>query len=92
MAIESDSVQPVPRLRQKLFQMMALAADKLRNLGAGVESIDLGSQQVPGVSFQLGKLHIYNHHPDVVSREALTQTLTAIPTESRLPIRMKCSI
>ncbi|EDL09362.1 carnosine dipeptidase 1 (metallopeptidase M20 family), isoform CRA_b, partial [Mus musculus] len=47
VAIESDSVQPVPRLRQKLFQMMALAADKLRNLGAGVESIDLGSQQMP---------------------------------------------
>lgn len=28
--------------------MMALAADKLRHLGAGVTSVDLGSQQVPG--------------------------------------------
>lgn len=27
--------------------MMALAADKLRHLGAGVKSVDLGSQQVP---------------------------------------------
>lgn len=28
--------------------MMALAADKLRNLGARVDSVDLGSQQVFG--------------------------------------------
>ncbi|XP_057645235.1 beta-Ala-His dipeptidase [Chionomys nivalis] len=47
VAIESDSVQPVPRLRQELFRMMALAADKLRHLGAGVTSVDLGSQQMP---------------------------------------------
>ncbi|KAK7803710.1 hypothetical protein U0070_003927 [Myodes glareolus] len=47
VAIESDSVQPVPRLRQELFRMMALAADKLRHLGAGVKSVDLGSQQMP---------------------------------------------
>ncbi|XP_021504448.2 beta-Ala-His dipeptidase isoform X2 [Meriones unguiculatus] len=47
VAIESDSVQPVPRLRQELFRMMALAADKLRQLGAGVNSVDLGSQQMP---------------------------------------------
>lgn len=47
VAIESDSVQPMPRLRQELFRMMALAADKLRNLGARVDSVDLGSQQMP---------------------------------------------
>ncbi|CAO2594633.1 Beta-Ala-His dipeptidase [Lemmus lemmus] len=47
VAIESDSVQPVPRLRQELFRMMALAADKLRHLGAGVKSVDLGFQQMP---------------------------------------------
>ncbi|KAH0500516.1 Beta-Ala-His dipeptidase [Microtus ochrogaster] len=47
VAIESDSVQPVPRLRQEIFRMMALAADKLRHLGAGVTSVDLGSQQMP---------------------------------------------
>ncbi|GAB1301912.1 Beta-Ala-His dipeptidase [Apodemus speciosus] len=47
VAIESDSVQPVPRLRQELFRMMALAADKLRNLGARVDSAELGSQQMP---------------------------------------------
>ncbi|XP_012979515.2 beta-Ala-His dipeptidase [Mesocricetus auratus] len=47
VAIESDSVQPVPRLRQELFRMMTLTADKLRHLGAGVESVDLGSQQMP---------------------------------------------
>ncbi|KAM7320583.1 hypothetical protein ACRRTK_021026 [Alexandromys fortis] len=47
VAIESDSVQPVPRFRQELFRMMALAADKLRHLGAAVTSVDLGSQQMP---------------------------------------------
>lgn len=46
MAIESDSVQPVPRFRQELFRMMAVAADKLQRLGAEVDSVDLGSQQV----------------------------------------------
>lgn len=63
MAIESDSVQPVPRLRQELFRMMALAADKLRNLGARVDSAELGSQQVPGVSFQLRRLLVYGYLP-----------------------------
>ncbi|XP_003466552.2 beta-Ala-His dipeptidase [Cavia porcellus] len=48
VAIESDSVQPVPRFRQELFRMMAVAADKLQRLGAEVDSVDLGSQQLPG--------------------------------------------
>uniref|UniRef100_A0A9L0RVN6 Carnosine dipeptidase 1 n=1 Tax=Equus caballus TaxID=9796 RepID=A0A9L0RVN6_HORSE len=47
VAVESDSIQPVPRLRQELFRMMALAADKLRRLGASVDSVDGGSQQLP---------------------------------------------
>ncbi|XP_036179302.1 beta-Ala-His dipeptidase isoform X1 [Myotis myotis] len=47
VAIESDSVQPVPRLRQELFRMMALAAEELRRLGASVDLEDLGSQQLP---------------------------------------------
>ncbi|XP_044630815.2 beta-Ala-His dipeptidase isoform X1 [Equus asinus] len=47
VAVESDSIQPVPRLRQELFRMMALAADKLRHLGASVDSVDGGSQQLP---------------------------------------------
>lgn len=46
MAIESDSVQPVPRFRQELFRMMAVAADTLQRLGARVTSVDMGSQQV----------------------------------------------
>lgn len=46
MAVESDSVQPVPHLRQELFRMMALAADRLRCLGASVDSVDTGFQQV----------------------------------------------
>lgn len=46
MAVESDSVQPVPHLRQEIFRMMALAADKLRCLGASVDSVDTGFQQV----------------------------------------------
>lgn len=48
VAVESDSVQPVPRLRQELLRMMAMAADKLQRLGASVDSVDLGSQQLPG--------------------------------------------
>ncbi|XP_062056300.1 beta-Ala-His dipeptidase [Lepus europaeus] len=48
VAVESDSVQPVPRLRQELLRMMAMAADKLQRLGASVDSMDLGSQQLPG--------------------------------------------
>ncbi|GAB5579580.1 beta-Ala-His dipeptidase isoform X1 [Prionailurus iriomotensis] len=47
VAVESDSVQPVPHLRQELFRMMALAADKLRCLGASVDSVDTGFQQLP---------------------------------------------
>lgn len=46
MAIESDSIQPVPRLRQELLRMMTLAADQLRCLGASVDSVDMGSQKV----------------------------------------------
>lgn len=46
--MESDSVQPLPRLRQELFRMTALAADALRRLGASVDSVDLGDQQVLG--------------------------------------------
>ncbi|XP_069906151.1 beta-Ala-His dipeptidase isoform X4 [Oryctolagus cuniculus] len=48
VAVESDSVQPVPRLRQELLRMMAMAAEKLQRLGASVDSVDLGSQQLPG--------------------------------------------
>lgn len=44
--MESDSIQPVPRLRQELLRMMALAADRLRCLGASVEAVDVGSQKV----------------------------------------------
>uniref|UniRef100_A0A8C6QRX3 Carnosine dipeptidase 1 n=1 Tax=Nannospalax galili TaxID=1026970 RepID=A0A8C6QRX3_NANGA len=47
VAIESDSVQPMPHLRQKLSRMMVLAADKLQHLGAGVDFVDLGFQQMP---------------------------------------------
>lgn len=44
--MESDSIQPVPRLRQELLRMMTLAADRLRGLGASVDSVDVGSQKV----------------------------------------------
>ncbi|KAL4682241.1 hypothetical protein H8959_001796 [Pygathrix nigripes] len=47
VAIESDSVQPVPRFRQELFRMMAVAADTLQRLGAHVTSVDMGSQELP---------------------------------------------
>lgn len=47
VAVESDSVQPVPRLRQELARMMALAAEHLRSLGASVELVDTGTQQLP---------------------------------------------
>ncbi|XP_006168179.1 beta-Ala-His dipeptidase [Tupaia chinensis] len=47
VAIESNSVQPEPRFRQELFRMMGLAADKLRRLGASVDSVDVGHQQLP---------------------------------------------
>ncbi|XP_047382859.1 beta-Ala-His dipeptidase isoform X4 [Sciurus carolinensis] len=47
VAVESDSVQPMPRFRQELVRMMSMAADTLRGLGASVHSVDLGSQQLP---------------------------------------------
>ncbi|CAK6447739.1 unnamed protein product [Pipistrellus nathusii] len=47
VAIESDSIQPVPHLRQELLRMMAVAAEELRRLGASVDLEDLGSQQLP---------------------------------------------
>uniref|UniRef100_A0A2I3LFN3 Carnosine dipeptidase 1 n=1 Tax=Papio anubis TaxID=9555 RepID=A0A2I3LFN3_PAPAN len=47
VAIKSDSVQPMPRFRQELFRMMAVAADTLQHLGARVTSVDMGSQQLP---------------------------------------------
>ncbi|XP_006742708.1 beta-Ala-His dipeptidase-like, partial [Leptonychotes weddellii] len=47
VAVESDSVQPQPRLRWELFRMMTLAADRLRRLGASVDSVDPGVQQLP---------------------------------------------
>lgn len=65
--------------------MMALAADKLRHLGAGVDSIDLGSQQVPGAPSSSGDAMAMPCLPKVVSREGLTQTLSPVSTESRFP-------
>ncbi|XP_019571042.2 beta-Ala-His dipeptidase isoform X5 [Rhinolophus sinicus] len=47
VAIESDSIQPVPRLREELFTMMSLAAEELRRLGASVDVVDSGSQKLP---------------------------------------------
>ncbi|XP_065745894.1 beta-Ala-His dipeptidase isoform X2 [Phocoena phocoena] len=47
VAVESDSVQPVLRLRRELLRMMGLAADRLRNLGARVDLVDAGFQQLP---------------------------------------------
>ncbi|XP_045043968.2 beta-Ala-His dipeptidase [Desmodus rotundus] len=47
VAVESVSVQPVPRLTQELLRMMALAAAALRRLGARVDLVDSGSQQLP---------------------------------------------
>lgn len=48
VAIESDSVQPLPHLRRELSRMMTVAADALRGLGASVDLVDAGAQQVPG--------------------------------------------
>ncbi|XP_012786908.3 beta-Ala-His dipeptidase [Ochotona princeps] len=48
VAVESDSIQPVPRLRQELLRMMTMAADRLQHLGASVQCVDLGSQELPG--------------------------------------------
>ncbi|XP_069885050.1 beta-Ala-His dipeptidase [Dipodomys merriami] len=47
VAVESVSGQPVPRFRQELTRMAAMAADQLQRLGAGVDVVDLGSQQLP---------------------------------------------
>ncbi|XP_054439872.1 beta-Ala-His dipeptidase [Pteronotus mesoamericanus] len=47
VAVESDSVQPVPRLRRELLRMTALAAAALRRLGARVDLVDSGAQQLP---------------------------------------------
>ncbi|XP_023352048.2 beta-Ala-His dipeptidase isoform X1 [Sarcophilus harrisii] len=47
VAIESDSVQPLPHFRQEIFKMMDIAADKLRHLGASVDLIEMGPQQLP---------------------------------------------
>lgn len=58
VAIESDSIQPVPRLRQELCTMMTLAADELRRLGASVDLVDSGSQKVLG-----GPLSPHNQLP-----------------------------
>lgn len=44
VAVESDSVQP--DLRKEVMRMMALAADRLSALGATVNLVNLGSQQV----------------------------------------------
>lgn len=49
MAVESDSIQPVPRLREELFTMMRLAAEELRRLGASVDVVDSGSEKVLAV-------------------------------------------
>ncbi|XP_013795799.1 beta-Ala-His dipeptidase [Apteryx mantelli] len=45
VAVESDSVQT--DLRKEVIRMMALAADRLRALGAAVNSVNLGSHQLP---------------------------------------------
>ncbi|XP_032550819.1 beta-Ala-His dipeptidase [Chiroxiphia lanceolata] len=45
VAVESDSVQP--DLRKEVVRMMALAADRLAALGATVNSVNLGSHQLP---------------------------------------------
>lgn len=61
--VESDSVQPLPRLRQELFRMMALAADKLRCLGASVDSVDSGVQQVLHGPLPTTRCHFCVHQP-----------------------------
>ncbi|XP_068049828.1 beta-Ala-His dipeptidase isoform X2 [Anomalospiza imberbis] len=45
VAVESDSVQP--HLRKEVMRMMALAADRLATLGATVNLVNLGLQQLP---------------------------------------------
>lgn len=63
VAVESDSVQPLPRLRQELLRMMALAAAELRRLGASVDSVDLGDQQVLRGSLLSTSCHSRGHWP-----------------------------
>lgn len=55
VAVESDSVQP--ELRKEVIRMMSLAAARLAALGATVNSVSLGSQQVHVNSLYL-KCHI----------------------------------
>nr|XP_025956511.1 beta-Ala-His dipeptidase isoform X1 [Dromaius novaehollandiae]XP_025956512.1 beta-Ala-His dipeptidase isoform X1 [Dromaius novaehollandiae] len=45
VAVESDSVQP--GLRKEVIRMMALVANRLKVLGATVNSVNLGSHQLP---------------------------------------------
>ncbi|XP_070309082.1 beta-Ala-His dipeptidase isoform X2 [Odocoileus virginianus] len=47
VAVESNWVQPVPRLRRELHQMAGLAADQLQGLGARLASVDTGFHQLP---------------------------------------------
>ncbi|XP_037662340.1 beta-Ala-His dipeptidase [Choloepus didactylus] len=47
VAVKSDSIQPLPCFRQEILKMMGLAADELRRLGARVDSVDMGVQQMP---------------------------------------------
>lgn len=56
VAVESDSVQP--HLRKEVMRMMALAADRLAALGATVNLVNMGSQQVL-IWFLDLKHHIY---------------------------------
>lgn len=42
VAVESNWVQPVPRLRRELHRMVGLAADQLQGLGARLASVDTG--------------------------------------------------
>ncbi|XP_038627236.1 beta-Ala-His dipeptidase isoform X3 [Tachyglossus aculeatus] len=45
VAVHSISGQPLLPLRQEIFRMMDMAADRLQRLGAKVELVDLGSHQ-----------------------------------------------
>ncbi|NXS59337.1 CNDP1 dipeptidase, partial [Brachypteracias leptosomus] len=69
VAVESDSVQP--HLRKEVIQMMGLAADRLAALGATVNSVNLGSHQLPdGQDLPLppvilGELRRDAHNPTV---------------------------
>ncbi|NWZ39839.1 CNDP1 dipeptidase, partial [Brachypodius atriceps] len=69
VAVESDSVQP--HLRKEVMRMMALAANRLAALGATVNLVNLGSQQLPDgqvlpvPSVILGELGKDPHKPTV---------------------------